>query len=251
MSIQFSDTSTYKGLVQLYEQEIGVGVGDISGSTTKLKQFTADANIALDSFWNIALKADGGWQFDDTNHTDFPERTMTLTSGTRRYALTSLTADAGSNLMLEIYKVFVKNSSGVYMEIEPVDVQSDDSYATESFTDGQNVAGTPYRYDKTGNYIDLDPVPNYTQAAGIKVLLNREAAYFASTDTTKKAGVPGTLQKYFYLFPAREYARRKSLANVDRLTQEVLLLEKEITAFFSKRAQDERHVMTHKRIQYI
>ncbi len=251
MSIQFSDTTTYKGLVQLYEQEIGANLGDVSGSTTKLKQFTADTNIAFDSFLNIALKADGGWQFDDTNHTDFPERTMTLTSGTRRYALTSFTADAGSNLMLEIYKLFIKNPAGVYVEIDPVDVQTSDPYATESFTDGQARSGTPYRYDKTGNYIDLDPVPNYTQSAGIKVLINREASYFASSDTTKKAGVPGIFHHYFYLHPAREYARRKSLPNYNLIALEVAKLEIEIQKYFSHRAEDERHVITGKRINYI
>ena len=245
MSLVFSDTSTYKGLVQLYEQEIGVTVGSVSGSTTKLKQFTADVNIALDSFLNIALKAEGEWQFDDTNHTDYPERTMTLTSGTRRYALTSFTADAGTNLMLQIYKVFVKDTNGVYIEIDPVNVQSDSD--TDSFTDGNAVSGIPNRYDKTGNYIDLDPVPNYTASTGIKILISREASYFAYTDTTKKPGIPGVYHRYLYLFSAREYARRHGLGNQDRLSIEIAKIETDIAWYFSTRAKDERPALTAKR----
>ena len=248
MSLVFSDTSTYKGLVQLYEQEIGVTVGDVSGSTTKLKQFTADVNIALDNVLNIGLKAEGEWQFDDINHTDYPERTMTLTSGTRRYALSSFTADAGSNLMLQIYKVFVKDTNGVYIELEPANVQSDND--TQSFSDGQNVSGIPTRYDKTGNYIDLDPVPNYTQSTGIKILISREASYFVYTDTTKKAGIPGIYQRYLYLFPAREYARRKGLSSQDRLSIEVAKLEQDIAWYFSTRAKDERPALTARPISF-
>jgi len=252
LSIQFSDTSTYKGLVQMYEKEIGKEYGDISGSTVKLKSFTADANMAVDSFMDIALRADGSWNVDDTNHTDFPERKMTLTSGTRRYAISSFTADAGQNLPLDIFKVYVKNPDGIYVEIEPVDVQSD--IGMQSFTDGQAVAGTPYRYDKTGNWLDLDPVPDYTLAEGIKILINREASYFASTDTTKKAGFPGLYHRYFYLHPAREYARIHGLASHDRIALEVAKLERDIEARFARRAKDGRgkdNVMTMRRIQHI
>ena len=37
MSATFNDTTNYKGLVQLYEREIGANRGDISGSTDRLK----------------------------------------------------------------------------------------------------------------------------------------------------------------------------------------------------------------------
>lgn len=249
MSIQFNDTSTYKGLVQLYEQEIGVSLGDVSGSTTKLKQFAADVNIAWDDYLNFVFKYDGGWQFDDSNHTDFPQRTMTLTSGTRQYALASFTADAGANLMLDIHKVFVKNQSGIYEEIYRVDKMKDDD--VENFDDGNNVQGTPTRYDVTGGYLTLDPVPNYTQSTGIKVLVRREPAYFASTDTTKKPGCIGTHHKYFYLKPALEYAGRHSLANYEDIFRKVKELENDIKETYTRRDQEQKKIMTPCKIQYL
>lgn len=237
MSLVFSDTSTFKGLVQIYEKEIGASQGDVSGSTTRLKAFAADANLALDDVWSIGIRASGYFQLDDTNQSDYPERFMTLTSGTRRYALSSLTADAGSNLLLEIYKVFIKDPSGVYIELSPVDVQSSDDVT--SFTDGQDVQGTPYRYDKTGNYIDLDPVPNYTQSTtGIKVLINREPSYFAYTDTTKKAGIPGNLHRYLAIKPAYDYARAHNLQNWKLLQFEVEKMERIIGETFGQRDHD-------------
>lgn len=250
MSIQFNDTSNFKGLVQLYEKETGQNQGDVSNSTTKLKAFAADANIALDYLWNIGLRSDGGWQIDDTNHTDFPERTMTLTSGTRRYLLHSFTADAGTNLMLEVQKVFVKDPTGVYQEMERVNVQGQLD-ETSSFTDGQALSGTPYRYDATGGYIDLDPVPDYTLAPGIKVLIKREPAYFASTDTTKKAGIHGSLHPYLYLKPAYDYARRNNMPTTNELLRQVKEMEQVIEDTFMRRGWGDRNIIQNTPIEYM
>lgn len=249
MSLVFNDTSTFRGLVQIYEKEIGANQGDVSGSTTKLKAFTADANLAMDEVITIAKNASGGWQPDDTNHTDYPERTMTLTSGTRRYKLSSLTADAGTNLLLGLYKLFVKDSNGIYREMQHADVQSDSD--VDGFADGQNIQGTPYRYDITGDFIDLDPVPNYTFAPGIKLLINREPAYFVYTDTTKKAGFPGNLHRYLAIKPAYDYARIHAPNLVKGLAGEVAQMRADITEEFSRRNRDAKTVIEGTSIEYI
>lgn len=243
MSAVFNDTTNLKGLVQLYEKEIGANQGDVSGNTTKLKEFAAGANQALDDFWAFAIPASGTWQLDDSNQTDYPIITANLVANQRDY---SFTVDGSSNLILEIYKVFVANASGIYSEIFPVDVQSEEN--TSSFTDGQNATGTPTRYDKTSNGIFLDPIPSASVTNGLKVYINREASYFTSGDTTKKPGVPGILHKYFYLKPALDYARRNSLANLPRIEAEVLKMEGNnragiigsIEEYFSLRSRDEK-----------
>jgi len=218
--IQFSDTSTYKGLVQFYELEIGANLGDISGNTTKLKQFTAEANVSLDRYLKLAIEASGRFQLDDSNHTDYPIITTNLVAGQRDY---SFTTDEDGHLILDIYKVLVKNTTtGRYEEIYPVDVQSQSD--TENFTDGQDTQGHVYRYDKTGNGLFLDLVPSESVTAGIKIYINREGSYFAYTDTTKTPGFP-FYQEYFYLKPAYNYARRNNLAILPRLEAQILQLE--------------------------
>lgn len=262
MSLVFNDTSTFRGLVQIYEREIGANQGDISGDTTKLKQFTADCNLALDDFVVLALKSSGRWQFDDSNQTDYPIISTNLISGQRDY---SFTTDGSGNLILDIYKVFVANASGLFTEITPVDVQSatnlgsfgntsgrvwNNSDDLSSFTNGQNASGVPFRYDKTANSIFLDPIPNYNYTNGLKVYINREATYFSYDDTTKSAGIPGTFHKYLALKPALDYARRNSLANLPRLEAEVVKLEGLpgqpglIAEYFGRRARDERWRLT-------
>lgn len=241
MSLQFNDTTTFKGIVQIYEREIGANQGDISGNTTKLKQFTADCNLSLDDYTAMAIQASGTWQFDDSNQTDYPILTTNLVSGQRDY---SFTTDGSSNLILDIYKVLVLQSATgtVYSELYPVDQQSDMN--VQGFTDGQNTTGTPVLYDKTANAIFLDPIPGYNATNGLKILINREASYFTSSDTTKKPGVPGLHHKYFALRPALDYARRNTLAILPRLENEVAKMEQSIKEYFGRREKDERNVLT-------
>lgn len=221
MAIQFNDTTTLNGLAQFYAEEIGMSNPvDLTGNTDKMKKFTARVNNALDRYFRLAIEASGRWQLDDSNHTDYPIIKGNITAGRRDYKF--LTDETG-NAILDIYKVFIKNTtSGRYEEIYPTDVQSQSG--NESFTDGENTQGHAYRYDKTANGIFLDLVPNESVTKGLKVYINRSPSYFTYTDTTKKPGFP-YYQEYFYLRPAYEYARINNLANLPRLEAEILKLE--------------------------
>ena len=248
MSLNFNDITNFKGIIQLYEKELGFARGDISGNSNKLKELTADINLALDDFHTIAIPASGTWQFDDSGHTDFPIIRANLVDGQRDYTFTT---DGSGNLILNIYRVFVllSSTSTVYNEVYPVDQQSD--IGTEGFWDGNNTEGAPFWYDKTANGFFLDPIPSYNATNGLKVYINREGSYFVSTDTTKKPGVPGIFHAWFYLKPALEYARRNNLAVERKLKERVLEMEEDIKKYFGKRSRDERTIMTPKKILYI
>lgn len=234
MSLPFSDTSTFKGIVQIYEKEIGANRADISGDASKLKELTADINLAYDDFLKLAFEASGTWQFDDSNQTDYPIITTNIVASQRDYAFT---LDGSSNLILEIYKVAVLPSATatMYQEIEPIDAQS---ARNNDFVANNTTTGTPYQYDKTGNGIFLNPIPSYNATAGLKVYINREASYFTSSDTTKKPGVPGIFHRYFALRPAEDYLRRTSHANYSAVRAERMQMEQDIKAFFGRRERD-------------
>lgn len=233
MSLAFNDTSTFKGLVQMYEKEIGVSRGTVSGNTNLLKEFTADVNLTLDDYVAIMIQVSGLWKGDDTNHTDYPEIYTNIVSGQRDY--TFLT-DENGNIILDIYKVYLLDG-GVYKLLNPYD--SDTENEASTFSNGQNATGTASKYDKTANAIRLDLTPTANITDGLKVSINREASYFTYTDTTKKAGFPGVHHKYFYLKPALDYARRNTLTSYPRIEAEVMKLEREIREYFDRRAKDE------------
>lgn len=240
MSLVFSDTTNKDGIIQTLERTLFGDSGDarISGNTTQLAYFTGDINLALDKALTIIFRAGGTWQFDDANHTDYPIITTDLVASQRDY---SFTEDGNSNLILDIYKVFVANADGVYNEVHPVDVQSESN--TQPFTDGQNAEGTPYRYDKTGNGIFLDPIPDYAETAGLKIYINREGSYFTTADTTKKPGIAGLFHEYLVLRPAYQYAYRNGLSNAGVLQDEMLRMEDAMRKYYGRRERDVRNTL--------
>lgn len=239
MSIPFSNTTTKNGILQIIERTLGFADAEITSNTTRLAQFTGMCNLALDDAWAIIFKVGGKWQFDDSNHTDYPFITTNLVDGQRDYTFTT---DGSSNLILDVYKVMAKNpSTGFYYELEPVDQQNDAHMDT--FYNGQLQEGTPDRYDKTGNGIFLDVIPNYNSTAGLKVYVNREGSYFATSDTTKKPGFDGLCHEYIPLKASYMYARDKSLSILPRLERDIQLMEKKIQERYGRRERDIERVL--------
>ena len=193
-----------------------------------------DINIALDFIYSSIFQSSGTWQFDDSNHIDYPIITTNLVSGQRDY---SFTTDEQGNMILDIYKVLVKDENGIYQEIQAVDVQSE---SESGFTNGLDLTGTPSKYDKTANGIFLDKIPSYNSTGGLKIYINREGSYFLSTDTTKKPGFAAIFHEYLALRPSYMYAYRNGLPNVALLRDEMMNMEKKITKFYSLRSRDER-----------
>ena len=251
MSVQFSDTTNYKGIIQLIERELGFDRAYISGNTNLLKEFTADVNTVWDDYVYLALKSSGDWQWDDSNHTvDYPIIYRNLVSGTQDYTFTT---DATDNLILDIFKVMVLRSATAttYDEIYPVDQQQIEAYNSgDDIAEERSTQGVPERYDKTANGIFLDAIPNYSATRGLKVFINREPSYFVSTDTTKKPGCPGIHHRYFAVKTAMINASRYAPNQYNRLREEVVSFEGDeekglkgsIERYFSRREKDVRPI---------
>jgi hypothetical protein len=225
-------------IIREYEKEIGANRGDIANNPARLADFVAEENIAFDDYLTLAFNSESRWQFDDSNHADFPEIVTDLVAGQRAYLFG---VDQTGNIVLDVYRVYVK-VNGEYTLINPIDKHYDD--VDPSNYNGTDKQGVPYEYDKLGNAVLLNLVPQDSIVGGLKVLINREASYFTTSDTTKKPGVPGLHHKWFYLKPALDYARRHTLDSYNRLEAEVDKLEKQIKHTFAMRARDEQNILT-------
>ena len=198
-----------------------------------------DVNLAQDEVWAEALK-NAGWNIDDFNHTKHPIITTTLTAGQRDY---SFTVDEQSNTILDVYKVQVKDAtSGLYYDLLPVDQQSSDVETT--MTDGANSQGKPTRYDKTGNWLFLDLVPDTTVASGLRVFIDREPSYFTSSDTTKLSGLDGLCHDFLYLKPAYEYCRDHDLPRAEKLFRDLQISMEKVKERYGYREKDVTHRMS-------
>jgi hypothetical protein len=243
MSLVYSDTTNKDGIIQRIEQDVFGVDGYISGDATRLKFWTGSINLALDKVFHVIFSADGKWQFDDGNHTKNPFIFTELTINQRNY---SFTADEQSNLILDIHSVYAKTSStNPYYLLTPIDMQTD---GNSGFNDGVTRLGWPTSYDKTGNNIKLDVTPEATVSEGLKIFINREGSYFATSDTTKVPGFAGLYHEYLVLEPAYRYARANNLSKQETFKRDVLELEKAIVKYYSRRSRDQRNVMTSKPI---
>ncbi len=207
---------------------------------------TADENLAIDRVFDLIFKSSGRWQFDDSNHTDYPFITTNLVLGQRDYTFTT---DEQGNLILDIYKVMVKTESGIYQEIYPIDQQTD--VATDSLWDGQNNNGVPYRYDKTANGIFLDAIPSYNSTNGLKIFINREGSYFTTSDNTKKPGFAGIFHEYIALYPSYLYAMRNALPNKNDLKRDIEEMETKIQQHYRDRSKDETLSISGEQVEYV
>ena len=216
---------------------------DTTSTSYPTAKKTVDVNLALDQLLLRAIRATGKWQVDDSNHTKDPIITTNLVEGQRDY---HFTVDEQSNLILDIYRVMVADENGIFRDLELVD-QQESKVGNLGMVDGQDIEGNPTKYDKTGNGIFLEQIPSYSYTNGLKLFINREADYFASDDTTKKAGLDGRLHEYLAIRPSYYYAMRKGLKVSNYLAGELLKYEGDedrgitglIESIYSKRSKDE------------
>lgn len=241
----YSDTINKTGILQ--DAEIALygdnGYGQITGNPNRLLQFTARVNRRQDMFIKLAFEADGTWDYDDTNYTDFPTATTAIVSGQRDYSF--------DISMLEIEKVMILPSATAtaYVTIYPVDIK--DKLYSEIALNNPNNTGTPYRYDKQANSVILDPTPNFSVLAGIKVIFKRPAFYFISTDTSRSPGFSILFHNYLSRGSALDYAVDRIMPIAATLVGQVALIEKSISSFYNRRTLDERKTMTMMPIPYM
>lgn len=232
----FNDTTTKLGLLQDCEMKLfgDNGYGQITGNADRLLQFTARINRRQDRFIQLAMAADGRWQYDDTNFTDYTTATTTIVSGQRDYVF--------DVAMMEIEKVVILPNSSVWTELTPFDIN--DPRARAYIENNTFNTGIPTQYDKSANSVFLDPVPNFTLLSALKVIFKRGASYFLSTDTTKAPGFAGIFHNYLSTGASLDYAIDRNLTTqIQTLTPVVQLMEDSITDFFSKRSRDEQKVL--------
>lgn len=187
------------------------------------------ANAAMERVNSLLLRADNRWQFDDTNQSDLPIATTTITSGQKDYSL--------ATAHISIDRVEIKDSAGNWTLLKPID-QHDVRYQALGNYYPSN--GLPREYDKIGNSIFLYPTPNYTLAAALKIYFTRPPVAFAAGDTTAVPGFNSLFHKLVPLWIAYDYAMANGLKNANQIFVEIQRLEDEIQKFYGERSRDER-----------
>lgn len=210
-----------------------------------------------DRVWSLILQADGRWQWDDSNNTDFPIATFDLVASQADYAFAAT--------QLKLIGVSVKDKGGTFRKLAPVDPQD---FGDIDRTTHVATAGMPSEYDVLGNSAILYPAPdngvNVTLTGGGKFYFQRAGKHFdysvanggsyaagtagTFTDTTGSyASTPGFNSLYHDLIPlwaAYDYC----IINLPQLANgylaEIQRKEQQMILDYSKRNKDDRVRLT-------
>ena len=189
-------------------------------------------NNAYERVVSLIMQTDGRWEWDDSNQTDLPIATATLTASQSDYAL--------AVTHLTVVRVEVKDAAGLWTQLTPIN-QSD--FSGTALAEFLKTAGPPSYYDKLGSSIFLYPAPDYTQAASLKVTFQRPPALYTSAEVTTGTKIPGFNSLYHELIPlmvAHDYAISKGSKNVNQLAAEIQKLEEALMSDYSLRSRDEK-----------
>lgn len=244
--MDFLNITTKAGIINQIEKTTGLGDAGISGDDTRLKQFTGDVNNAYSRVANIILTVDGRMQFDDPNHTNAPTADADLVDGQKKYEVFEAVPTALQD-WIQVEKVDILDEDDNGVNLKPIDIQ-DIGNAESEF---QDTDGTPRYFDFNGSELKLYPSPNYDKTDGLTIFFKRAPSYFASTDTTKVPGFATLFHELLVLWPSYWWGVAKGLGYVNNVRNEITLLERELSAFYSQRSKYEKKRITRKRQSFI
>jgi hypothetical protein len=227
--MQFNDTTNKTGLIQLCERLTGLGDTAISGNADKLDEFTLYINKANRNIWSWIFNSFGAWQYEDSNHTDLPQATQDLVSGTDVYLLPS---DA-----ITVRGVSVQNEGGDFEKLRPITLaQIQDKGISEA--EYQETDSVPNEYRLIGQTVKLYPGPSYSASNGFKVYFDRETVSFSDSDTTKVPGFVSAFHEAVAVGAARDYAMVRSLPQLGALNADWREYEEKIKSYYSQRYKE-------------
>lgn len=197
-----------------------------------IADLTLAANRALEKVVALINQSDMRWQFDDTNQTDLPIATATITSGQQDYSL--------ATTHLTIDRIEVKNTAGNWHVLSQIDQQAFKGEDQIALAEYKETSGIPEEYDILGSSIFLYPTPNFTQAASLKVYFTRGPVAFTTADAAETPGFNTLFHDLIPLYVAKDYAVAKGKKNLPVIYSEIDKLEKSIEKFYQLRNRDFR-----------
>lgn len=235
--LSFSDTTNLDGHIQEIERIVYSGdYGRVSGNATLLAQWTVLLNAyGLSKVTALMSQFAGRWRVGDWNHGSYDTATINITNGTREYALTT------PQDVLFIFSVLIKQDATTsdYTEIQPFDIREREARGFRENITGNS--GVPFRYEKAGGYITLDPVPNYSATAGIKYYYQRAPQAFATSDTTQIAPIPSIFSPLVHLYAIDAHATGNTNVTLKQLVgADIARTEEDIKAFLQTRDRSDR-----------
>lgn len=232
--MQFSDSSTKLGIVQEVHS-----ICNSDSTSYPTADITRRVNAALDDYIQLVLSMDKLHQWDDTNITTLPIATFNIVNDRCSY---HINLDGGSNQVLKVHKVYVKDSSGNFQLLTQKEIKEDEMDEILKLNSGYPT-GSPKYYSWFAGALILTPRPNYDSTAGGKLVYQRTGSYFTATDTTKIPGIPYVHHMYLARKAALPYLIEKQQPQKNDIQSLIVKDEMNISNFYwAKSANAKRNM---------
>ena len=239
--MNFNDTTNNTGLIQECEDLTQIGAAGISGNTTLLKQFTRRINTWNDKVQTMILEVQDEWDYDDSNHTNFPILTTDLVANQQDYALPTST--------LQVKRAEISFDGSKWYKLAPFDINemTDDSSTTSI---ASNFNKTEPYYDLQYGSIFLYPIPDSNVTGGLKLWITRENELFTTADTTQEPGFDRQFHEILALGASYDYCKSKNLPQLGALKNDLLELEQRLRRYYASKQKDRNLTMKSQNINY-
>ena len=225
----YSDSSGKTGIVEDIDFLVNT-----DSTSYPIEQKTRNVNRRYDEVVSLILQSDGRWKWDDTNQTAQPTIPINMTEQTTAVAIPDTT-------YLTINRVEVLDVNGNWYKVQPFN-ESEIPY--QGMTEFLKTPGRPLMYEKVGGFLNLYPKPastNVTLTGGLKIYYQRNASYFAVSDTTKVPGFAAPFHRILSLGGAIDYAIANGLSQkINILAPLIQKMEQDLQTFYSTRSRDEK-----------
>ena len=192
----------------------------------------------------MILKAVDGWDFDDSNKTDFPIATTSLVANQQDYSLPT-------NL-LKIKRVEVTYDGTNWYKAEPFDINETGNATSSALIASNFTTSKPY-YDIQGRSVLLYPIPTANSANGLKIWYVREPAEFTSAEVTTGTKEPGFDEAFHSMIPlgvCYDWFVAKDDKRAVLTWQELQDYETRLTQYYGSKDQDRNVVLKPAYISY-
>lgn len=235
----FSDTTNIEnGHIQACEDHCGFYNGEISGDSTKLRQFTRRLNMRQAMAQAIILDASPDIDLDDPNYGDRPTGTFALTTG-RAFGIPV------SEKMLRIKRIdFTYDGSNWYRGTRTDSSQFEFGLGNESAAD-THFTNTEPRYDLEGNAVVVYPRATSAQVsagASARIEWTRAFEEFSDTgDDSKESGLDSNFQPYLDIGASHDWLlsyRPKAVTTINGLAAQIQQYESMMRSHYSNKHTD-------------
>lgn len=229
--MKFNSTSDGQGLIQECEFLTTLGKAQISGDADRLKDFTRLMNARYHQVITMILASQDEWDFDDSNHTDFPILTTDLVADQPDYAL------AVAEKILKIKRVEISFDGSNWYRCNPIDI-NEISDPTDTTTIANRFSQTEPYYDILYGSIFLYPIPTANSTGGLKLWVTREIDEFTTSDTTQEPGIDEPFHRMLAIGASLDWAITKGLSCKTDLQNLWIEYEMRLRNFYGKKQKD-------------